>query len=329
MNCEPVVVCASDAAYAMPLTVMMKSLLVNKRECCPVTFYVIDAGLADSDKDRLIESCSPEGVSIHWVPFKESEFLGLPSWGRIPLVTYSRLMIGNLLPVSLKKVIWLDCDLIVQEDVLRLWQYNLGDEALLAVQDLVIPYVSSAFGLRHYEKLGLAPQVKYFNAGVMVVNLEWWRLNSVTEKVLKYLRQNHKSVNFYDQDGLNAVLCQNWRELDPRWNQIAGVAGKGFFSVDHLTPESYRQVIADPWIIHFAGSWKPWNSLWGNQRRDLFFRYLDQTSWAGWRPPKTLWSTMWTFYFSGLRDVLYPLEHLGMILQRRFSPFHFRSRKFK
>ena len=113
---------------------------------------------------------------------------------------------------------------------------------------------------------------------------------------------------FWDQEGLNAVLCGRWGELDPRWNQASRTG--------ESAPTAQRP---EPWIVHFTGTLKPWllpEPATGP--RALFYRYLDQTPWAGWRPRRTVSSATLGWYESSrLRDLLYPAEPRVMISGRR------------
>ena len=309
--------CATDTKYVMPLAVMLRSLLMHRKEPLPLVVYVLDGGVSEDDKTRLCTSCASDGVEIHWLPLGHASFPGLPLWGGMSPMTYARLLLPELLPESLHKIIWLDSEMIVQGDITALWNAELGDWAALAVQDLVVPHFSSRYGVPRYIELGLAGNAKYFNAGVMVVNLDWWRRNQVAHKVLRYLRDNRQGVYFHDQEGLNVALANHWRELDPRWNQIASVAGRRFLKVRHLDTEKYDEVIHEPFIIHFAGSWKPWTYHNANPSRNLYFHYLDMTAWAGWRPQHTARTVLRGVYESVLRDLLYPVEHLRMLLLHR------------
>lgn len=315
---EPlVIVCAADEGYVMPLAAMIKSVLVNADARHAISLYVIDGGIQADDKERLVRSWTSEQLTVHWVRLDDAVFAHLPVWGRMNVNVYHRLMMPHCLPPALQKAVWLDCDLIVKGNVAGLWDLELGEKALLAVQDMVVPYVSSRYGVAYYKELGLAQDAKHFNSGVMVVNLDWWRRNDVTERVFAYLWRYRRTVLFWDQEGLNAVLAGQWGELDPRWNQIASVSGRSFFTVQHLDEAVYRQVVDAPWIVHFAGTWKPW--MYHNQSpsRALYFHYLDMTAWAGWRPRKTLKTLILGIYEAILRDTLYPAEKWRMRLIRR------------
>lgn len=313
------VVCCTDANYVRPLAATVRSLLAHTKRASPLALYIFDGGVCEEDKARLRDSWPSDRLEIRWLPAESKVLSGLPLWGVWPPIAYSRLLMAEALPAFLHKAIWLDSDVIVQRDIAELWDLEMADCALLAVQDLVVPYVSSHYGLARYRELGLPAEAKYFNTGVMVVNLDWWREHQVARRTLDYLRENFGSVWLIDQDGLNAVLSGHWRELHPRWNQIASVAGRPFLKVKHLDAVQYRQVVEDPWIIHYAGSLKPWTYHNRSRSRALFFRYLDQTAWAGWRPKPTLRSCLRGLYESRLRNFLYPLEHGRMLLLRRRS----------
>jgi len=82
--------------------------------------------------------------------------------------------------------------------------------------------------------------------------------------------RNRNAICFWDQEGLNAVLAGQWGELDPRWNQISSVSGGSFFPVEDLDQMVYQQVVIDPWIVHFAGTLKPWLYHNHNPARALY-----------------------------------------------------------
>jgi lipopolysaccharide biosynthesis glycosyltransferase len=205
-------------------------------------------------------------------------------------------------------------------DVGALWEADLGSRHVLAVQDRVVPFVSSPFGISHWAAMGLDRWAKYFNAGVMVIDVARWRRDRVPPQVIEYLRTNHEDVYFWDQEGLNAVLAGRWGELDERWN--CNVTVPGVFESMVATAHSNGSSGSDsgPWVLHYSGNLKPWLYPSRNPRRQRYFDYLDQTPWAGWRPNRTLVGSLIDFYeYSGLRRLIYPAEQLGMRAVRAVS----------
>ena len=322
-----VVACAADEGYAMPLAVMLASLSDRTDPARAVSVYVLDGGLTSESRGALARSLQRGMVELHWVDVESSAFEDLPMWGRMSATTYARLLLPTLLPASLDRVIWLDCDMIVHADLGALWGRPFDGRAVLAVQDMIVPYVSCRDGIARYETLGIEPQTEYFNAGVMVVNLDLWRADDVPRRVLEYLHTHAPDVVYLDQEGLNAVLAGHWGALDPRWNQNAGVAGRSYYHPEHLDGEAYRQVVEDPWIIHFSGNVKPWMLRdTTDPARALYFRYLDRTPWAGWRPRRNAWSIiMGQYETSRLRNLLYPVERPGLMLVRKWGLWRTRA----
>lgn len=315
---EPIrVFCAADRGFLLPLAAMVKSVLLNLRQGQSLILYVIDSGLRLDDRQRLLRSWESAALEeVVWVEPSAAEFRGLPLWGQMKLDTYHRLMIAKWADDSIEKVIWLDADLIVIRDLTELWELDLNSHVLLASQDLNVPWVSSRYGVGPFKELGIDPMARHFNAGAMLISLAQWRENNIESKAMAYLRRYHKRVFFFDQEALNAVLVGQWGALDPRWNQISSVAGKSFFTPEHLDETIYRQVIDDPWVVRYAGALKPWLCFNRRSLEGLFFKYLDQTEWRGSRTPKTLTNFARGLYEEKFRDHLYPLECWAMFLRR-------------
>lgn len=301
----------------MPLAAMVRSVLDTLAPGRALQLFVVDCGLAPQSRERLARSWSPELSEVNWVTLDAERLKSLPVWGRMSLGTYQRLLMGDFLPASLQRVAWLDCDLIVRADLGGLWDAPMHGATILAAQDLVIPFIGSSFGVAGREEFGISSAAPHFNAGVMLVDLERWRAEDVASRAFDYLERYREEIWFWDQEALNAVLAERWGKLDPRWNQIESVAGRSFFHPEHIDPEAHRQLAADPWIIHYAGSLKPWSSASRTQSRELYFQSLDRTDWRGWRPRGDLRATSLGFYEAFLRRFLYPVEGRILAAQRR------------
>lgn len=307
---EVALACAADARYAMPLGAMLRSAVVHLDPARRLTVHVLAEGIRAGDRDRVARSCAREGVTLHWIAADPDALRDLPTWGRMPRTTYQRLLLPDLLP-DLGKLVWLDCDVVVAADLGRLWDIDMDGRPALAVQDMVVPHVSSRLGIRDFRALGIPAEAKYFNAGVMVLDLQRWRRDDVAGRALEYLRAGGDRVLLWDQEGLNAALHGRWGELDPRWNQNASVAGRRFFRRPrHMDAATYRLVVEDPWVVHYCGNLKPWSLPdTGDPARDRFFLHLDATPWSGWRPKRTMTGRLAAAYESSrARRLLHPAE---------------------
>ncbi len=306
---EPVVIaCASDAKYVRPLATMLRSVVDNLGPTRCAKIYVIESGLDEAQRLAVTQGWPRERVTVFWIQASESSFAGLPLWGRMPVSTYYKLELPTLLPPHVTRAIWLDCDLLVLDDLGELWDHNIDGHKLGAVQDAIVPFVSSRCGIAKHSELGLDTTAKYFNAGVMVADVEAWRADNVRERAIAYLRRYADSVTFWDQEGLNVALAGDWMQIGDRWNHNAGI------------PQNRKRFSGRPAIVHFAGSLKPWRFRTGDPVRNLYFEYLDRTAFAGWRPRASIAGSVVSFYErSGLRTLVYPAENIGMRMIRGMS----------
>jgi len=140
------VACAANGSYAMPLAVMLRSAVTHLDAERRLVVYVVDDGIASDDKRRVIESL-PENASVHWIEPRRKNFDGLPLWGRMPLTTYDKVTVADFLPADVHRAIWLDCDMLVLADLAALWDRPFAGATTMAVQDSLVPFVSSRFGV--------------------------------------------------------------------------------------------------------------------------------------------------------------------------------------
>lgn len=298
-----VIAAAADQNYAMPLAVMLRSAADRVRPGVTLAAYVVDDGLSPAARDQVASSL-PEHVDLTWVSRSQNQFRQLPNWGRMSLTTYHKLMLGQWLPPEVGRALWLDVDLLVLRELTALWESDLNDWIALAAPDALVPFVSSRFGVAAYRELDLPAQEKYFNAGVLLIDVDLWRREQVMERAFDYLRRFGDRVFFWDQEALNAVLTGRWGRLDPRWNWNP--------IVDCLT-----NFPADPFIVHFSGNLKPWLYRGSNHYQPRYEEVVDLTAWRGARPSGD-WRTrlLGKYECSRWRRLLYPFEQYYLRLVR-------------
>lgn len=309
----------ADERYALALAVMGRSLCDSLQSTRRVMLYVVDGGLAAETKRRLLASWDHDRLTVAFVPPQFGRERALPVWGRLPPLTYVRVFLPLLVPPECRKAIFVDSDIVIRRDIGCLWDIELGDPQLAAVQDPAVPFVSSRDGLPQYDELGIPPRHPYFNAGVMVTNVARWRSSDVSERVMAFIRQHAGELNYCDQDGLNAILWNQWTPLDSRWQVQPRFITHHRLPLPHLDRRQRAQLTDDPWIFHFSGRLKPWIYRGASRPDQIFYDYLDRTWWSGWRPRRSMKAVMYRLYDSGLRDFCYPVEQRGHALMRSFS----------
>ena len=279
------VVFAADDNYSMPLAVAMCSAAVNLSKGRPLVLNVVQHEISDRHREMIEESVQSTGhpdAVVNWLdaPLQRfSELRVTHHW--ISPLTFVRLLVADLLPPEVNKAIYLDCDVAVIDDLGKLWDTPMEGKSLLAAQDL-IGYVSDPnAGIANYRDLGIPPERKYFNAGVLVMDLARFRERALGERLLEYLIEYRDLIRAADQEALNAVLTDDWKEMDYRWNWqiIARIYRIGTHKMGWVPPAGPKS------IIHFHSNEKPWLPACDYPEKDIFFDYLDMTAWTGWRVP--------------------------------------------
>lgn len=274
-----IVVSAADERYAMPLAAMLGSAAAALRPGATLSAYVIDGGVRARTRARVARSLDPARATVEWIRPDPARLTGMPVFGHVSLSTYYRILIPELLPAGVPRAIYVDADCIVLADLAELGDRGFEGRPLMAVPEGEMR-VSSPDGLPAWRELGLPPDARCLNGGVLVLDLPAWHREGISARILGYLRAHRDRVRFWDQDGLNAVLATRWLELERRWN----------YRVDCSVPcadapdRALAAIRRDAAIVHFASATKPWHYYADHPARALFFDALERTDWADWRP---------------------------------------------
>jgi len=286
---DPIIlVLGADANYARPMAVTLYSALSNLDSDYFVEVHIISNGIATSQKQKIetIVAKSSEG-DVKWHE-TDNVLDDLPITNpAINVSGYIPFLIPYFLPDDYEKSLYLDSDLLVEDDISTLWNHD-SNTALRSVQDFWIPYVSSKNGLYNYKDLGLSKYHPYFNSGVLLINLEAWRRKSVREESLRYLLENYGNIVHADQEVLNAILSQDWSPLDPKWNVHHAIRTEGWEKASYTWPDrpfkkhlrsERNALLNEPGILHFAGPDKPWKHPHEHPEGLRWFRYLWNSGW--------------------------------------------------
>jgi len=279
------VVYGVDRRFAVALAASAASAVASLGKERWLEISVIDGGLGKQHRDRFARSFEGKRCTIRWLTPPHRQLARLKVGGEITVATYYRLAIPDLL-VGAPKAIYLDADVVVHHDLGELWDVPCGGRPLLAVQDQGVRYVSGPYGLTNYRALGIPQEAKYFNAGVLVLDLEKWRQERLAETVVSYIEDHREHIRYHDQDGLNAILWNRWGELDPRWNQMPQLLQVQDPNDSPFDIATHRRTVQGPYITHYASAEKPWQSGCNHPARDAFFVALQQTSYRGFRPSR-------------------------------------------
>jgi lipopolysaccharide biosynthesis glycosyltransferase len=279
-------VLAADDRFSRQLAATVRSVVARLSPGRELDLYLCDMGIAPRNR-ALIEQVAEHGsVRVDWITSLREQVEHLPrSLSHITRATYARLFIPAMLPESVDKALYLDCDLIVRRCVGDLFDVPVGEFAALGVADAASPFVSSVYGLPHWADHGRRADEVNYNCGVLLMNLAAWREGDLAGAALRYLTAaRHLSMG--DQQAINAVLPGRIGDLDPRWNQQTEHFVMKFQVTLPYPDEQLARLLDDPWIVHYTTNVKPWSYESTHPFRDEWFSALDGTPYRGWRPSR-------------------------------------------
>ena len=284
---EPIALsCAADDLFAMPLAVTVRSVLDNLNRDRKVLLFILDGGIRESNRRKILESFASDRIEVQWVkpPSEALKKLYFTSDSNYPIAAYYRLLLPDLVPDRYRKIVYLDTDVIVVEDLAKLWSIPFGENYMLAAMDAANRSLSWPEHLQHLDLdgMGVSGDTKYLQSGVLLIDLEKWRLDHISDRLIEFIT-DHLELPYPDMDALNFVLAGKWGELDPRWNQIPAVYGFESWEASPYTQEELRNVVHDPYIIHYGDNPKPWERRCTHPKTSLWYDYLNRTAWAGWQ----------------------------------------------
>ena len=280
---ELAILCATDDNYAPYCGIMLTSVMENNRDRDVSAYIMIDKPLQAKHQKRFEQLSDKYGVRIVFIMVDKSFFECFPIKGdeknvkHWSIVIYYRLYAEDLLPKVLKKVLYLDCDIIVNRPIGELFDLDWNGYAVGAVPDMCTEWQE------YYDRLGYERAKGYFNSGVVFMNLDYWRTNKIGKKCIDYLASSYDRVFNPDQDVLNVVTKDCKLNLPVTYNYQMQLRMPYFFNTFDDGMKKDILETKSPHIIHYAAELKPWmtkyyfypfNSEWHKYKRLSPWKYL-------------------------------------------------------
>jgi len=283
-------VSASNHAFAPYLGVMLQSVIEHADYEKKYDIIIMHTDISQ-EYQKILEKIVEGKLYIQLRFCNVSDaFAGidLPVHHHLSVETYFRYFILDFMP-EYEKVLWLDADLVVLQDIGELYSTQLYEYSVAAVRDLdVIGTYKTNPHVKKYmdQKLGIRHPYQYFQAGVMLLNLKKIR-KCYSAKDFVQMTMGYP-WRMMDQDILNKALQGSCLELHQKWNVVMDWQYCGKRRTDLLRNAPYdlwsRYLSAReaPAIIHYAGGWKPWTLpdcdfarfFWDYARRSPFYEVI-------------------------------------------------------
>ena len=250
------IVFAADNNYAAYLCVAAKSVETAHPDTA-IRFYVLDTGISEANRAAVAANLH-ENSSIRFIPVSPDNFSTFPlNIKHISITTYARLKLGEYI-ADCDKILYLDIDLLVKGSLKPLWETDLGDNCVGACIDLFIEETNKGYK----QKIGMEAQEYYFNAGVLLINLEKWRQNDIFKMSCEWVERYKDIMEYQDQDILNGLFKGQVCYLNSRFNFMPTnydfmVGGTASENHDPLYRDRINAVMPVS-ICHYCGPEKQW-----------------------------------------------------------------------
>ena len=268
------VVYASDDGYWRYMATSMLSAMKTAASDDALRFWILDNGLSDGTRASLESLCRAHGCPVSFCAIDFEKFKSLPKVGpHISNTSYARWDMAALLPESVDKAIYLDCDTIVKGSLAPLYHYDLSGYSVGGVTDIGY-YCAREQGVKGFDLTGF-----YINAGVLLVNLPFWREKKMGDRLLNWTIANRDSIQIGDQDVINSVCQGNILKVDYRFNVQD--------SFPRFNPNDWpnmaegnavKAAVVRPVVIHYTFTNKPWNNLSIKWAKDWLMVYRELPS---------------------------------------------------
>lgn len=263
------IVMASDDGYIQNSAATIASILLNCDASSRFRFHILDGGISTIKKNKLMKLKKLRDFEVKFYDMTKYDWSMFPdNRMHTTFATYYRLRIPEIMPKHIQKALYLDGDMIIEQDLRELWDIDISNYVLGAIED--------EEGIESGTRLGLTK--KYFNAGVLLLNLNRLRKTNLLKNSVSYLEKNRERIVYQDQDILNGLFNTQYKEIPLKWNVNRGMYWSS--SARHTYTNQEAKVIRkNPGIIHFTGhSAKPW--YWGLMSHPLaeeYWKYLKHT----------------------------------------------------
>jgi lipopolysaccharide biosynthesis glycosyltransferase len=225
---------------------------------------VLTDGVSESAREKVVTSLPAGSVRVRWLRVDLAAFTRVGRLDHVSRMTFARFQIPDAFGPETARVLYLDADLLVLGDLTALMQIDLRGAPVAAVLD---HHIDADIRAARVDRIVDVPRVRrYFNAGVLLIDLPEWRRRQVSQRALEFLRA-HPNTPYADQDALNVACDDTWMELDRTWN----------FQNHHATRIDRRPSAERPAIVHFITSTKPWKPSSSSVNAALYDGFRSRT----------------------------------------------------
>lgn len=268
---------SADNNYAKYASISIESLLDNNKDIENINIYFINNNISDENIKKIREGIKKYRAKLKIIDFNHicKDLRNLDGFSKS---AYARLFVADSLDID--KIIYIDCDTIVENNLLELWNINIEEYFIAGVQDNVSKYMKNVTGLNE--------DFRYINSGVLLLNLKRMRSEKKINDIIEFIEKYKGEVPHHDQGVINGVFKEGIKIIHPKFNlmsqffELNSNQTKELYNMQSYYTDSEIQYAKDnPIIIHYISKFygRPWSRNCTHPLKDRYLYYLNRSEW--------------------------------------------------
>jgi UDP-glucose/galactose:(glucosyl)LPS alpha-1,2-glucosyl/galactosyltransferase len=244
-----------DDNYSKYCTIAIQSILSHLNSNYKLNIAIIYEKLSIKSLNnfKTIKSKQLNKITFHKIYLKK--FMKSNYWHKS---IFYRFYIDRILPSNIKKIIYIDSDIFVNDSIHKLYNIDLKNYNIGAVID------AGTFNINYLDKLEMKSNV-YFNSGVLLINIKKWKSDKITTKLEKTIKKYGANLQNPDQDLLNIIFEKKFKIINPKWN----------LQTIMYSNYKYLKYLKNKGVHHFTFV-KPWRSYSSHPKSKVYREFAKQ-----------------------------------------------------
>lgn len=267
---------STDENYARYCGTSIYSLFDNNKDIEKINIFVVEDNVKEKTKNIFFDMAKKFNRNLKFINIDDvcNEF---SKNNNFPKAAFARLFAENI-DENIDKILYLDCDTIINDSLRKLWNTNIEDYYIAAIQDPIQTF--------NVQLIGLPKEFRYINSGVLLINLKKWRKDNLKQKFIDSMTEYVGKVPHHDQGILNIVCRDYILYLNPKYNLMPEMICMNSSQLKEIYKmtnfyenEELEMARIKPCIIHYITKWynRPWYKSCTHPLKEKFIEYLNKT----------------------------------------------------
>lgn len=270
-----------DDNYVWLMGISMISLFEANKTIVEINVFLLGDAISNENRRALEQIANSYNRMVYIIDVPDLDIPESLCTQRWPKSAYTRLFSGQLVPQEIDKIIYLDCDTIIIDNLEELWDFEISSYTVCGVKDCI--------GGNYKKNIGMDAKEPYINAGVLLINLSELRKHSIGNEIGEFLKRYSKIMNYSDQDVLNGIFHREIGIIPAKYNVMTLLyifEYKEILTIrrpnNYYTVSEIDRAKENPILVHFTTcmtSVRPWFKGSEHSYAKEFLKFKEMSPW--------------------------------------------------